>query len=126
MLSVAFRIAIADEALTLLYARVDRRRGAYCAEEGEADERCGENKDQRAERSPSDLCFHVRQKAHAASTCFPHQRGESPLRALSNLVTDQKRGRKNKSTENGVAKDFFPNCCRNVTIHDNTLNTELR
>lgn len=40
------------------------------------------------------------------------------MRALLNLVTDQKRARKNKSLRNGVANDYFLNCCRNVTIRD--------
>lgn len=48
------------------------------------------------------------------------------MRALRNLVTDQNHGRKDKSTENEVVKDFFPNCCRNVTIRDNSLKIELR
>ena len=48
------------------------------------------------------------------------------MEAFCNLVTDQKRARKDKSAENGGAKAFFPNCCRNVTIHDNILNSELR
>lgn len=47
------------------------------------------------------------------------------MRAPHNLVTDQKRGRKIKSAENGEAKDFFPNCCRNVTIRNKILNSEL-